>query len=585
MKKTLTVNLNGRVFNIDEDAYELLDNYLRNLRIYFSKEEGYAEIISDFEARIEELFSERIKQGYEVISIEQVETVIKQIGKPEDFGDTGTSDAGSKKQAYGGQPAEPSEEKKFRKKYYRDIDNKMLGGVCAGLAAYFGLDVTPVRLIFVILLFVPYGWMIVLYLALWIIVPGAKTAKQKLEMRGEEVSVENIGKIVSEETIVSDRKNENSGCLGAGLNFIATTMKVILIGLGILIGIPVAFVLVILLIVIFAVLFGVGGGLLSIPLGFGPGIGIANFTVTHPTLALIAAILIVAIPLVLLIYSIVAHFAKLTPLPNSVKWTGFIVWILSVGTLIFCGFHIDIDENRGNWHRHKWNISWNNRTFGHVIEGNGVMEDRTDTLPPFDVVKLDEDLMATIQLEQRFSDTTKVVISGDSNLLDKIAWRVSEHKLKFFVKDDYRLNPKSNIVIKVTARDIRGVEVESIGNITAPGKLETDRFYVEIDGAGNFHADSLYCTHFNADLEGVGNLEVAGKASEANLKLKGAGRIKALNLETNTVVAILHGVGAISCHPVQSLDASVEGIGQITYKSEPVTKSVRLNGMGKVDKE
>lgn len=85
MKKTLTVNLGGTVFHIDEDAYELLENYLSNLRIHFRKEEGSDEIMTDFESRISELLSERIRMGYEVITLEQVEDVIKRMGKPEEI--------------------------------------------------------------------------------------------------------------------------------------------------------------------------------------------------------------------------------------------------------------------------------------------------------------------------------------------------------------------------------------------------------------------------------------------------------------------------------------------------------------------
>ena len=85
MKKTLTVNLGGTVFHIDEDAYQLLDKYLSNLRIHFRKEEGSDEIMDDFEMRISELLNERVRLGYEVITIEQVEEVIKRMGKPEEI--------------------------------------------------------------------------------------------------------------------------------------------------------------------------------------------------------------------------------------------------------------------------------------------------------------------------------------------------------------------------------------------------------------------------------------------------------------------------------------------------------------------
>lgn len=88
MKKTLTVNLGGTVFHIDEDAYQLLEKYLSNLRVHFKKEEGSDEIMNDFEMRISELLGERVKLGFEVITIEHVEEVIKRMGKPEEIFDT-----------------------------------------------------------------------------------------------------------------------------------------------------------------------------------------------------------------------------------------------------------------------------------------------------------------------------------------------------------------------------------------------------------------------------------------------------------------------------------------------------------------
>ena len=87
MKKTLTVNLGGTVYHIDEDAYKLLDTYLSNLRIHFCREEGAEEIVHDMELRISELFTDRLRDGKQVITIEDVEEIIAQMGKPEDLGD------------------------------------------------------------------------------------------------------------------------------------------------------------------------------------------------------------------------------------------------------------------------------------------------------------------------------------------------------------------------------------------------------------------------------------------------------------------------------------------------------------------
>ena len=86
MKKTLTVNLGGTVFHIDEDAYRLLDNYLCNLKLHFRKQEGAQEIVDDIENRISELFIEKINMGSQVITLSDVEEVIASVGRTEDFG-------------------------------------------------------------------------------------------------------------------------------------------------------------------------------------------------------------------------------------------------------------------------------------------------------------------------------------------------------------------------------------------------------------------------------------------------------------------------------------------------------------------
>ena len=133
MKKTLTVNLGGTVYHIDEDAYKLLDTYLSNLRIHFCREEGAEEIVHDMELRISELFTDRLRDGKQVITIEDVEEIIAQMGKPEDLGDE--ADGGGETSKDG---STYSQTAKGPRRLFRDSDNKVLGGVASGLAAYFG---------------------------------------------------------------------------------------------------------------------------------------------------------------------------------------------------------------------------------------------------------------------------------------------------------------------------------------------------------------------------------------------------------------------------------------------------------------
>lgn len=188
MKKTLTVNLGGTVFHIDEDAYRLLDNYLSNLKIHFRKEAGADEIIDDIERRISELFAEKLTAGSQVITITDVEEVIARMGKPEDMEAENDS--------------EPSVGNATRttihRRLYRNPDDKLLGGVISGMAAYLGWDVTLLRLLLLVVLICGVGTLIPVYIVCWLVIPEARTAAEKLSMRGEAVTVENIGKTVTD---------------------------------------------------------------------------------------------------------------------------------------------------------------------------------------------------------------------------------------------------------------------------------------------------------------------------------------------------------------------------------------------------
>lgn len=185
MKRTLTVNLWNQVFHIDEDAYELLKTYLGNIEKRFSDKAERKEITEDVEARIAELFNERLKSNKQVINIDDVNEVIVVIGKPDDFAE-----------GHETKSEEAKKETPGAKRLYRDTDNAMLGGVCSGLAAYFKIDVVVTRILLVLTLLFSGPF---IYIILWIVMPEAKTTAQKLEMNGEAVNLSNIEKKIKEE--------------------------------------------------------------------------------------------------------------------------------------------------------------------------------------------------------------------------------------------------------------------------------------------------------------------------------------------------------------------------------------------------
>ena len=135
MKKTLTINLGGIVYHIDDDAYRLLDNYLSNLKHYFRKQEGAEEIVDDIEMRIAELFAEKVTEGKQVITVSDVEEIIARVGKPEDFGIADEDTDSQKRTEQASSANQSNTQTSAQRRWFRDPDNKLLGGVAAGLAA------------------------------------------------------------------------------------------------------------------------------------------------------------------------------------------------------------------------------------------------------------------------------------------------------------------------------------------------------------------------------------------------------------------------------------------------------------------
>lgn len=266
MKKNISINISGIIFHIEEDGYDTLKKYLDSINRYFSTFEDSHEIIADIEGRIAEIFLNRLKDGKQVISKDDVENLIATMGSVKDF------QAFEEETAYISEEKEPKKEKKFQappigetrklqrdgkrkilggvlsgiahylsidpmwvrliylllffgisitesigpilfivyialwiifpvsydleeeeklKKMYRDPDAKVLGGVCSGIAAYFGIDVVIVRLLFFISIFFA-GTGIFLYIILWLILPEAITITDKMKMKGQPVTLSNI---------------------------------------------------------------------------------------------------------------------------------------------------------------------------------------------------------------------------------------------------------------------------------------------------------------------------------------------------------------------------------------------------------
>jgi len=194
MNKTININLGGYAFTIDEDAFETAHNYLNTLTQHFGDGEGTTEIMQDIESRMGELVN-RTKGTRTIVNKVDILEAISVLGTPEELKDMDFSETRSREKKTSSTPFQLITGKRL----YRDPDDKVIGGVCSGLASYFGIqDPVWVRVIFVLLSTLG-GASVLVYAVLWAIVPEAKTVSDRLEMMGEPTNVNTIAKMVKEE--------------------------------------------------------------------------------------------------------------------------------------------------------------------------------------------------------------------------------------------------------------------------------------------------------------------------------------------------------------------------------------------------
>lgn len=187
MNKTISINIGGIVFNIEENAYLNLYNYLQSIKNNFTEASEQEEIMNDIEARIAEIFQSKLHDSKQVITIKDVDAMIEIMGRPEDYVSEEFQNASEKNTKTETQ----SDSEPVQKRLFRDTENGLLGGVCSGLAHYFNLDVTIVRIIFILLTILG-GSGILIYLVLLFVAPEARTTSDKMQMRGQHVNLETI---------------------------------------------------------------------------------------------------------------------------------------------------------------------------------------------------------------------------------------------------------------------------------------------------------------------------------------------------------------------------------------------------------
>lgn len=328
MKKTVNINLGGIAFTIDEDAYIRLQDYLDAIHKRLGNSEAAEEVILDIEARLAELFSAEKGNNNLIVNIAQVESAITAMGKPEDIAGENSTAAEER------QPKTvPTENRRISRKLYRNPDDKKIGGVISGISAYLGIeDPVWLRLLAIALLFLSWGTTGFVYFILWVVIPEANTTSQKLEMKGEPITLDNIQKEVTETANKINNWSKRESVVERLVNFVGTLFKLI-------IKIIAAFVVVIALITLFGFLAASLGTLTFISLP--PVQKLADVFAENGTMAIMAMIglsLVIIIPILALLYAGIRLLVGAAGRSPRLKWIfsgGFLLGLTLLAISIF----------------------------------------------------------------------------------------------------------------------------------------------------------------------------------------------------------------------------------------------------------
>ncbi|TAJ15127.1 PspC domain-containing protein [Marinilabiliaceae bacterium JC017] len=345
MNKTIHISLCGFAFQIEEEAYQRLQDYLNKIKVRLGHDDEADEIISDIEARIAELFKSDFKSPTETITLKAVEEIIKTVGEPADIVDDEAEDEASSQQAT--ETRSTSESGSHRHTLYRDVDNRIIAGVCSGLAAYFNVDPLVLRIIFFLSIWIFAGFPIIAYIFLWIAMPKALTLAQKIEMRGP-VSYKETG---GENNTVSQhiqkiKHSKSYKTMHQNINKTSDTMAVALnktvsfIGGVIGIGIILASFLALIALVIFFTFSQSLFGLIMTDGYFISELPMRLLNTGDITMGTIGILLMVGIPLLALFYLGLKLTFRISTKGPALGLTGLFLWLAGIVMVAYTSVHV-----------------------------------------------------------------------------------------------------------------------------------------------------------------------------------------------------------------------------------------------------
>ncbi len=540
MHKVVSFTINARVFNIEDDAFFALKDYLDAIKKGLGTDEEGFEVLNDIESSIADKFTEKLKANNRtVLTLVDVTELKNVMGNPEDISGNEDKEEKGKEEVRG--------EDKTRKKLYRDTDNQMIGGVCSGLASYFKIDPVLVRLIFVALLFLN-GIGLLLYVVLLIVMPAAKTPAQKLEMQGEAV---NLAKIKS---YVSEKANEmrNDGIFQRTVNIvrrlfvISLRLVLIVIGIGLVVG------------AVGALLGLTIGGVVMLFSGYEAGIlpfSIANI-ISWPVylLALLSVFFVAVIPLIFLILAGLSILRKKNTFRLGSSLGLVALWIIAIAAMIGLGINYGakIEQAAREYNLKRQNIS--------LVQENYRVYDYKD----FKNVEVSGSYSVNINKGDNFavevrgadSDLDRLLITNNNGTLS-----IRSNNFWCFGSCQYM-----TATVNITMPNLEKLFVNGLTQTKATD-VAIDRFTVDANGLAKVTIEGTTAQQFIARLNGLSVVEVSGQIDRLGAELNGTSQLDALRAPARTANLNLQGASTAKVDVGGSIRVRANGVSKVYYKS------------------
>ncbi len=544
MKKTISINIAGSIFYIEEDAYAMLDEYLKSIKSHFSSYPDHEEIISDMEGRIAEQFSfGKESQKDIIVNLQQVEQLIATMGRVEDFGSEEEKQSSAQQSNY--------------RKLYRDTDNAILAGVSSGLGAYFGIDPILFRLFFIILIFAGASGVLA-YIILWVVMPEAKTSTEKLQMKGEPTNLseleksikQNVGRINSEKALGGIKRLGN-----ALAQVIKVMLKVVTKLISLLLTVAVSFAILVTTFVYVTTIFNKNSPYIDFPLS-----QITSGGEYYFILSLVYLTAIIPLVLIALLALSILRGKNWFNLPRFAGILGawFLVLIISGAMAVK---YAPTYEARIN------NLP------GYELSSKDYPELK-------DFTKLTASSALKINIKQ--GDGYSVKASGRQIDLDRLAARINEDNLRLEQNNRGRVCifcfSSRSVNIDMTVPNLDQISAHGATQVTADN-LTPETLKVLLTGASS--ANLKFATgNLSIETSGASKATLSGSATDAIVDLSGASKINFTNLTLNKLTLFESGSSSVSVSGKGTdLIADLSGASKLMAEDFPLkTGEIELSG-------